>query len=81
VRLAKPSAKKPAERSSKIEIASSFGFRAAATVNGVEREPGEITTVATPSRAKTSIVNAPQTELTLERASASNGLEFISNTG
>ena len=80
VRLASPSAKKPAVRSSRIETASNLGLRSAATVNGVDREPGEITIVSTPRRARTSIVNAPHTELTLERASASKGLEFWSVT-
>ena len=49
------------------------GLRAAATVNGVEREPGEVITVSTPKRASTSIVSAPQTEFTFERATTSKG--------
>lgn len=47
------------------------GLRAAATVNGVEREPGEVTTVSTPRRANTSIANPPHTEFTFERVTTS----------
>src|SRR6056297_3439289 len=48
VRLARPSAKNAAERSSKCEKTSISGCRANATVRGVERLPGAIQTASTP---------------------------------
>jgi hypothetical protein len=50
--LARPRAKKPAARSSSSIQVRSAGQRSAAIARGVEREPGEITTWATPAAAR-----------------------------
>ena len=54
VAWAAPSAKKPAERSSRITVTSICGSRQSATASGVEREPGETTARRTPQRASSS---------------------------
>jgi hypothetical protein len=52
--LATPSAKKLADRSSKIGIVFTSGCRANAIVSGVDRDPGEITAEASPNRTSVS---------------------------
>ena len=56
VAFACPNAKKAAERSSKIGIASICGICwTKATVNAVEREPGQITAHFKPKRLRVSV--------------------------
>jgi hypothetical protein len=51
---AAPSAKKAAERSSRITVTSISGCRQRARASGVEREPGEMTACLNPQRASSS---------------------------
>jgi hypothetical protein len=53
-RRAAPRAQNAPDRSSKIGIAVIRGWLARAIVNGVDREPGQITTSVTPTRTSVS---------------------------
>jgi 2-succinyl-6-hydroxy-2,4-cyclohexadiene-1-carboxylate synthase len=52
--LARPSAKKPAQRSSRCEWQRSRPSRTRASTSGLEREPGEVQASVTPQRASSS---------------------------
>jgi hypothetical protein len=54
VAFAIPSAKKPALRSSRCEVARIRGSRASESTSGVEREPGEVHASFNPQRASSS---------------------------
>jgi hypothetical protein len=54
VALAMPSAKKPAQRSSSTETASSSGRPASVSTSGASREPGHVTARRMPHRTSSS---------------------------
>ena len=54
VAFAMPSAKKPAERSSRTETASSSSCAASVSANGALREPGDVTAWRIPQRTSSS---------------------------
>src|ERR1035438_2939325 len=68
--LARPSAKKPAERSSSTGIASMPGCSANANASGVDRDPGETTARLTPDLNSVSAATLPQRAFTLRMSSA-----------
>ena len=62
-----------------METVSNLEFLEAANVNGVDRDPGEVTTASTPSRAKTSKTKAPTADLIFDSERESKcGAECIS---
>src|SRR5687768_4494184 len=71
--FARPSAKKPADRSSNTGIASMPAWAASAITSGVDREPGETTAWRTPQRARVSTSTLAQRQFRLR---ASGGETF-----
>ena len=65
VALAKPSAMKPAERSSSATVVPISMFSAKAKASGVEREPGEMTTWRRPRLANVRTPTADQSAFVL----------------
>src|SRR5690606_31771732 len=68
VRLASPSAKKPADRSSNTGTASTPGCRANAMVSGVQRDPGDTTARTTPHRTSVSTSTLHHNELVFRKS-------------